>query len=209
MKTTTQNNVIRSISACQHEILNSILVLNDLTTFDADLSYGNGRFYKHIPQPKYRFDLDETRQHCEQACSTNVPLKDSSINSCIFDPPFLCHVKKARAHNSIMAKRFGGYWRYDELEEHYTKTIEEAFRIMQPKGIFVFKCQDIIHNHKLHSTHMNIMDWAQGKFRLKDLFILTAKHRMPMPKKQGEAKPKQKHARVFHSFFLVLESLKK
>ena len=200
--------MIRSFSSCQHEILNSILALNGLLTFDADLSYGNGGFYKHIPQPKYCFDVDETRQHCEQACSTNVPLDESSINSCVFDPPFLTYVKEARKHNSVMAKRFGGYWRYDELENHYKKTIEEAFRILRPKGIFVFKCQDIIHNHKMHATHMNIMQWAEEKFRLKDLFVLAAQHRMPMPEKEGAKKRKQKHARIYHSFFLILESQK-
>jgi len=201
--------MIKSVSNCQHEILKSILELNGLDLFDADLSYGNGNFYKQIPQPAFAFDVDGTRENCRQACSTNIPLCDNLLASCIFDPPFLTYVKEAREHNSIMAKRFGGYWRYDELQDHYTRTINEAFRILKPKGVFVFKCQDIIHNHKMHPTHINIMQWSEGKFRLKDLFVLTAKHRMPIASKQGEAKRKQRHARIYHSFFLVLESLKK
>ncbi len=65
----------------------------------------------------------------------------------------------------------------------------------------VIKCQDIVHNHKLCCTHGNILDWSGKTFRLKDLFIQTAKHRMPAPNRKG----KQKHARVFHCYWLVLQ----
>ena len=44
----------------------------------------------------------------------------------MFDPPFLTYIKSARDHNSIMAKRYGGYWKYEELADHYKKTIKEA-----------------------------------------------------------------------------------
>jgi hypothetical protein len=196
---------IPSVSFSQNEILHSILHLNNLVTFDADLTYGNGGFYKSIPMPKHRFDIDESLENCINASSTNTPLADKSIMSCIFDPPFLTYVKAARQHNSIMSKRFGGYWRYDELQEHYTQTIKEAHRILAHKGVFVIKCQDIIHNHKMHPTHINVVNWADPMFRLKDLFVLSAKSRMPMPVKVGEAKRRQKHARIFHSYFLVFE----
>lgn len=198
---------IRSVSYDQSEILASILALNDLTTFDADLSYGNGKFYVNIDKPQYRFDVDESLPDITPASSTNVPLEDASISSCVFDPPFLTYVKAGRDHNSIMARRFGGYWRYEELEEHYKNTLVEARRVLRNKGIMVFKCQDIVHNHKLHPTHINVVNWAKGLFRLKDMFVLPAKHRMGMPEKVGEAKRKQKHARIYHSYFLVLEAI--
>jgi len=76
-------------------------------------------------------------------------------------------------------------------------------RVLKKKGIMVIKCQDIIHNHKMHCTHVNVINWAAGMFRLKDLFVLPAKHRMPSPNRKGV----QKHARIFHSYFLVLEKL--
>jgi len=101
----------------------------------------------------------------------------------------------------VMAKRFAGYWRYDELETHYRTTLQETARILKRGGILVFKCQDIIHNHKIHCTHANVLQWGATWFRLKDLFVLAAKHRMPSPNRAGT----QKHARIFHSYFLVLE----
>jgi hypothetical protein len=101
-----------------------------------------------------------------------------------------------------MSKRFGGYWTYPELEEHYKLSLNCFSRVLRRKGILVFKCQDIIHNHKIHPTHINVTLWAKDYgFRLKDLFILGATHRMPRPNKGS----KQRHARIYHSYFLVFE----
>jgi len=46
-----------------------------------------------------------------------------------------------------------------------------------------------------------MIEWCSEWFRLKDLFVLPAKHRLPSPNRVG----KQKHARIFHSYFLVFE----
>ena len=121
----------------------------------------------------------------------------------------MTYVRAARKGNGnmVMAKRFGGYWRYDELEAHYKGTLKEAARVLSKKGVMVFKCQDIIHNHKMHCTHVNVINWAAGEFRIKDLFILPAKTRMAIPQQAGTKKKVQKHARIFHSYFLVLERL--
>ena len=197
--------VLRSVSYDQIEILKSIMTLCKIDRFCADVTYGNGGFYKDIPKPGYRFDLDGDLDGVTQADSTALPLGGESISSLVFDPPFLTYVRAAREGNGnmVMAKRFAGYWRYDELESHYIGTIKEAHRVLKKKGIMVIKCQDIIHNHKMHCTHVNVINWAAGMFRLKDLFVLPAKHRMPSPNRKGV----QKHARVFHSYFLVLERL--
>tara|TARA_R110002020_G_scaffold91458_1_gene222081 strand:- start:6 stop:608 length:603 start_codon:yes stop_codon:yes gene_type:complete len=197
--------VIKSVYENQIDIIKSIMHLCKIDRFHADVTYGNGQFYKKIEKPIFRFDLDGDLDDVIQSSSDNLPLNDKSISSVMFDPPFLTYVRAAREGNGnmIMAKRFAGYWRYDELEDHYKKTIVEAHRVLTNKGIFVVKCQDIIHNHKMHCTHANVINWADGMFRLKDLYILPAKHRLPSPNRNGV----QKHARIFHSYFLVLEKL--
>lgn len=201
--------MIKSISYDQNEILQNILNLCNLDKFECDVTFGNGRFYQKISCPDHCFDSDSTltKKFPFLTCcsSDNLPLQNQSISSLVFDPPFLTYVKAARNHNSIMAGRFGGYWRYDELEHHYKSTIKESHRVLKKGGIMVFKCQDIIHNHKMHATHINVVNWCKGMFRLKDLFILAAKHRMPMPNAKTA---KQKHSRIHHSYFLVLERLK-
>lgn len=202
--------MIPSVNYNQHEILSHILNLCGLDKFDADLTYGNGNFYKNgVPEPTRKFDIDPQKDDVEVGCSTKLPLQDGELSSCVFDPPFLTYVRAGRSGNGnmAMAKRYSGYWRYDELEEHYKKTIAEAHRVLNKKGILVFKCQDIIHNHKMHPTHINVVNWSEGKFRLRDMFILAAKHRMAVPQTKGTKKKQQKHARIFHSYFLVLEKL--
>lgn len=208
--------MIRSVYYDQVDILKSIMELCSIERFCVDVTYGNGSFYKKIPHPHFCFDLDAgvigpakvpSDSVKGVASSDDLPLGDEVVGSLVFDPPFLTYVKAAREHNSVMAKRFGGYWRYDELEDHYRKTIIEAHRVLYKKGVMVIKCQDIIHNHKMHCTHANIINWMDGIFRLKDLFILAAKNRMTIPEKKGEKKRVQKHARIFHSYFMVLEKI--
>lgn len=192
---------IKSISFDQDEILGWIHDLYLPNGFDADVTYGNGVFYKNFKQPTHKFDIDPQQDGVVEASSVSLPLDDKSISSAMFDPPFLTYIKQGREHNSIMSKRFSGYWRYDELVEHYTKTIHEVSRVTKKNGIFVIKCQDIIHNHKMHCTHNSVINWAtESGFRLKDLFILCAKHRIPVASVK-----KQQHARVYHSYFLVFE----
>tara|TARA_B100002003_G_scaffold13338_2_gene11304 strand:- start:670 stop:1347 length:678 start_codon:yes stop_codon:yes gene_type:complete len=195
----------RSVSDSQREILKAIQFLHCPDGFEVDASFGNGSFYASPEEwPTYRFDADDTLSNCVPACSTRLPLPEGSVASVVFDPPFLTYVRAARTGNGrmVMAKRFSGYWRYDELEQHYRDSLREFARILRRKGVVVFKCQDIIHNHKMHATHLNVVAWAaEHGFRLKDLFVLTAKHRMPRPNRKG---PPQ-HARIHHSYFLVLE----
>jgi tRNA G10 N-methylase Trm11 len=196
---------IQSVSYDQEYIIKSIMELCGIERFDADLTYANGSFWKNLPHPHLKFDIDPQTPDTIQANSMFLPIAQSSIQSVMFDPPFLTYIKQGREHNSVMGRRFSGYYKYDELETHYSGTIFEAHRVLKKGGVFVIKCQDIIHNHKMHCTHMNVMKWAEGRFRLKDLFILAAKNRMPIPQAAGTKKKVQRHARIHHSYFLVLE----
>ena len=201
-------SVIKSVYESQDEILHAIKELHCKDGFDCDATYGNGSFWKTIPRPKLCFDIQPQKPEAIEGDSRALPISPKSLNSLVFDPPFLTYVKGGRDHkggNVAMTARFGGYWSYDELEDHYRDSISEAYRVLKPLGHLVVKCQDIIHNHKMHSTHYNTIAWAELEgFRLADLFVLVAKHRMPSPQK-GQ----QKHARIFHSYFLVFQKPRK
>ena len=197
--------MIKSISYSQDEIINNILSLYLNNKIDLDASYGNGQFYKNINvYPELKYDIDSNLDDVDNFSSTELPNNNLSLESVVFDPPFLTYIKKGREHDSIMAKRFSGYYSYDELKEHYELSIKEFSRVIKRKGFLVFKCQDIIHNHKMHCTHKMVIDMAEKyNFRVKDIFILLAKHRMGVGKNKT-----QRHARVYHSYFLVFEKLK-
>lgn len=195
---------VRSAYDSQDDILRGIMRLYCPDGFDADITYGNGAFYRKIPQPRLKFDLDPQVDGVQKACSTMLPLEAGALQSVVFDPPFLTYVRSGRTGNGkmAMAKRYAGYWRYDELEEHYRHSLSEISRVLAKGGFLIFKCQDIIHNHKMHPTHINVVNWgALEGLTLKDLFVLYASNRMPSPNRLGL----QKHARIFHSYFLVLE----
>ena len=104
--------MIRSVEYNQSDILKSIMTLCNIDKFCADVTYGNGKFYKDIPEPNLRFDISPQVEGVTKCSSDNLPLDPGQLKSLVFDPPFLTYVKAAREHNSIMAKRFGGYWRY-------------------------------------------------------------------------------------------------
>lgn len=198
-------HLIKSLSFDQDELIESITNLYCGGRFDVDATYGNGGFYKtaDVGEPDLKFDIDPQNKNVVRADSRQLPLSANSVDSVMFDPPFLTYVKAGREHNNgsmIMASRFGGYWRYDELKEHYISSFAEFARVLRIGGVMVVKCQDIIHNHALHPTHIFVNSWAEDLgFKLKDLYVLAAKHRMGQPQKDN----KQKHARIYHSYFLV------
>jgi tRNA G10 N-methylase Trm11 len=195
--------VYRSVYDNQNDILTAIKELHCPQGFQCDLTYGNGQFWKEHAAPPLRYDLDDSLENIIVASSTSVPLPDNFLDNLVFDPPFLTYVRAGRSGNGemVMSKRFAGYWTYVELTEHYRDTLKESARLLKKGGVMVFKCQDIVHNHQLQPTHINVVNWAsEFGFRLKDMFILTAKHRMPSPNRVG----KQKHSRIFHCYFLVL-----
>ena len=199
------NQVYKSVYFDQDEILRAITALHCPDGFDADITYGNGAFYRAIAPPALKFDIDPQCPGVTQASSDCLPLSDSSIKSIVFDPPFLTYVRAGREGNGkmIMAKRFAGYWTYGELEQHYRATLKECARVLKKGGVMVFKCQDIIHNHRMHCTHANVIGWAsEHGMSLLDLFVLPAMRRLPSPNRKGT----QKHARIFHSYFLVFKN---
>lgn len=196
--------VIRSVYETQDEILAAILRLHCPGGFQADLTYGHGTFWKRLPEPPMKFDIQPMKAGIGKACSTNLPIATGLLDNAVFDPPFLTYVRQGRDHQGgkmMLSARFGGYHTYEELSQHYRGTLRECYRVLQPRGKLVFKCQDIIHNHKMHCTHAYVIAWATvAGFRLLDLFVLPAKHRMPSPQKGT-----QRHARIFHAYFLVFE----
>ena len=197
---------VKSMGFDQSEILEAIRALHAPNGFDCDLTYGNGAFWKGSEPPRFKYDIDPQIEGVGRVCSTAIPHDDGALTSVVFDPPFLTYVRAGRSGNGsmVMSKRFGGYWTYEELTEHYTQTLAECARVIAPGGTLTFKCQDIVHNHALQATHANVIQWAEDTgFRLLDLFVLAARHRLPAPNRTGS----QKHARIFHSYFLVFKRL--
>lgn len=207
--------MIKSVSYDQNEILGWIvqLYLNN-NKFDADVCYSKGEFYKNknskIDEPIYKFDIDPKYDDVQKVDCRNLDsFFKESINSIIFDPPFLATTGKSLSEendNNHMLKRFGYYPNEKELHKFYIDSMKTFYNILSYNGILVFKCQDKVSSGKQYFTHNFILQEAiKIGFYAEDLFILLAKNRLVA---NWQLK-NQQHARKFHSYFWVFRKINK
>jgi hypothetical protein len=201
---------ITSISFSNDEIIQNIMLLHNIDRFDLDCTYSVGHFWKNLPQPKYKSDLLPKRDDILEASSDNLPFKNQSMKSIMFDPPFVIdgtNYRDSKKGSGIIPKRFEGYKNFDELKNHYFGTLKETYRLLKDKGILIFKCQDIVSSGKNHFTHCLVMEMAmKAGYYPKDLFILMAKNRINSF--NDEKWKNQYHARKHHCYFWVFQKVK-
>ena len=194
-------SVISSVMYSDEEAIGAILELHcDNNRIDLDPCYSVGNFYKktNIKDPIYKFDIDPQLECVSKADVRNLPLEDMSINSVVFDPPFMFGTH-GQTKNNLMNKRFTMFDKFDQLVDMYTGSLKEFYRVLNKKGIVAFKCQDYT-DSKTTMTHCLVYNWAtEIGFYAKDLFILLAKARI------YNSKLNQRHARKFHSYWWVFQ----
>lgn len=190
--------IISTISYNQDEILKNIIKLYCPNGFDCDPTYSKGNFYKRIPGPEYKFDLKPIIEGVTQADCCNLPLGDNSLQSLVFDPPFIGG-SIGTGKMGIIKERFGIYKNIPTLWDMYRNALREFHRVLKPNGVLVFKCQDSVESGKQFLSQFRIIkDALSMGFYPKDVFILMAKSRLVSPSQRV-----QQHARKFHSYFLV------
>ena len=194
-------NLISTVSENQTEIIQSIRKLYlENKPFECDPTYSKGNFYKDIPQPKFKFDLYPEIDGVDKADVRNLPLKNGTVKSVMFDPPFVGGSRKD-GKPGIIKERFGYYKNIPALWAMYKDALIEIHRVLIDNGILVFKCQDTVESGKNWFSHIEIMNMAiHSGFYPKDLFILVAKNRLISPNMRN-----QKHARKYHCYFWVFE----
>lgn len=195
----TQGNIVKTVSYSQSEILSWIIKLYCPRGFQLDATYSKGNFYKLIPQPKIKTDL-EAAPGVIPADVRALPFKTSSLETSIFDPPFLgaSPVKPSRPGSNIIPNRFGKYRTFPELWKMYREALSEFYRVLNPAGILVVKCQDGINDHKQYLSHVEIINYGLSVgFYVKDFFILLSRNILI------GAWQNQEHARKAHSYFIV------
>ena len=201
--------VVKSLLSKQEDIINFALKLHANTDqIDLDCTYSKGNFYKSgiVKEPTYKYDLHPKFKNIERADSRNLPFEDNSLNTIIFDPPFVIsgrtYPKSAKGTCGIQ-KRYSCYFTFDELKDHYSKSLDEFYRILKPNGIVIFKLQNTISSGKQHFTHFFTMKSAvKSGFYPIDEFILPMKSKITS---FGGRWNVQRHAMKYHSFFLVFK----
>ena len=202
--------LVKSISYSQEEILKNIINLyNSGNAFDVDPCYSKGVFYKNIEKPKYCFDIEPKYEFVQKYDCRELPFSDNTINSIIFDPPFLATTGKSLnmdENNNIINKRFSVYERERELFQFYWDSIDEFVRVLNSDGLLVIKCQDKVSSDKQYLSHVAIINYCESVgLYCEDMFVLLAKSRLVA---DWQVK-NQKRSRKFHSYFLVFRKGKK
>jgi len=193
--------VIKSVQNNDRDILIAIkqLYLNG-ENFDLDPCYSTGKFYKDLEKPLYKMDKFSCNKNIIQNDILNgIPLPNNSINSIVFDPPFMFG-KHGKTDENIMTKRFTMFDSWKDLEKMYKKSLSEFYRIIKKGGIVAFKCQDYT-DSKTTLTHCFIHNWAiEIGFNVEDLFIMVFSGG-----RIWNSKLKQRHARKYHSYWFVFK----
>lgn len=204
--------IIKSTNTDQQEIINDILTLhNGGMPIELDCTYSIGVFYRNgvVSQPKFKTDLSPSVDGVLSANSCSLPFQDSSLQSIMFDPPFIIHgnKKEGKYGSCVMFKRFSGYRNYEELKEHYSGTLRESYRILKQGGILIFKLQNTVSGGKQHFSHWFVISEAMKiGFYPKDEFVLQSKSKITS---FGGRWKTQQHAMKYHSFFLVFAKTNK
>lgn len=197
-------HLIKSISYSQDEILKNIITLyNNGETFEVDPCYSKGKFYKDIDRPRYCFDIEPQFDYVEKYDCRQLPFENNSIDSIIFDPPFLATKGPSltdNKNNNHINKRFGVYPTEKELFQMYKNSIKEFDRVLKQNGLLVIKCQDKVSGGKQYMSHVAIINYCtQLGLYCEDLFVLLAKNRLVA---DWQVK-NQKRSRKYHCYFLV------
>ena len=199
MEQLKQNEIIKSISFDETEILNNILSLYlPSREIDLDPTYSKGNVYKGLNiSIKLKFDLNPLSEDVKQSDCRSLPVQDDTVLSIFYDPPFLCSAPPKPSDKGIMRSRFGTYKNIEELWSFYDDSLREFYRIMKNSGVLIVKSQDTVDCRKQYLSHVFLINKAtQIGFYCKDLFVYLAKNRIT-------DKRKQQHARKFHSYYLV------
>lgn len=183
----------------QDEILFNILRLYvGESSFDCDLTYSVGVFYRNLPQPSMKYDkypqLDDVL-YLEQA----YDIENGSLHSVVVDLPFIVKNSEKDAQSSMIAQRFNCFYSVEELYQANVDILNLAYSKLHKDGFLITKTMDFVYAAKQYWISNFVQNKAAKKgFILEDIFILVSKHKI-LSAKEG----KQHHARKFHSYFFV------
>lgn len=178
-----------TVSEKEDVILQSILHLycDDADTFDCDLTFGNGGFYKYIPRPQACFDKFPKFDYVLDLDLVNhsLPL----YNSVVCDLPHYIDEKSQESPERFASLK--------DAYHHHSRMIGIANNILKPNGILVYKTTDFVVNGRQEW----ISDYAIKEARalgleLIDKFILVNTKRL-MRRHSNQAFATKNHAFFF------------
>jgi hypothetical protein len=203
--------MIKSVVRSDTTAIRAILKLHCKSPqIDLDPTYSTGGFYKKgIRQPTIKYDINPQANGVLPADVRALPLADESVETIIFDPPFLATSGPSLKLNNTsnkLNKRFGVYSDEASLHTMYTDALKELYRVCKKGGVLIFKCQDKVSSGIQYFSHCFIYNEAiKTGWYPADLFIKIVKTRLVA----DWQKANQKNARKHHCYFFVFKKIKK
>lgn len=160
---------ISKVSDSDKDILNIILnvYLHGHNTFDCDLTFGEGKFYRDIPYPKYSFDQypvkinDPGSPEVVNLNEADGIIPDNSLSSIIIDLPQ--EISKSGKGN------VGAFKSMTDLAETYNRMLKLAEKKLRfaspghPAGLLIVKVGDIIHKGETIWLSQIVPELAMGE----------------------------------------------
>lgn len=161
-----------------------------------DVTYGNGVFWRNLPDIKVLGTDLETGIDCRA-----LPYDDASADVLVFDPPYQpLHGQPDRTFGvgTSYGLAVAGLQTISDVMLLYSRGLGEAARVVRRGGRVLVKTQDLTYNHRLHLTHLDVLRrMVRAGFDLADMFVLLNRSRMPQPTRR------QQRAHRAHSYLLV------
>jgi hypothetical protein len=95
--------IIKSVSDDQNSLIDQIINMHCGGELDADVTFSKGNFYGNI-KPRLMFDKTPLNESILQADCREIPINDASLNSLMFDPPFI--IGQFKNTTDMMCERF-------------------------------------------------------------------------------------------------------
>lgn len=182
------------------EAYNDIFLKPRNMVYSLDCTYSKGVMWRGLESihPKFCSDLLPQHDFVEELSSTDLHLKFESLDSIVFDPPFLFRNRKSDNKDKISA-RFSYFKSYEELKEMYSNSLKSFYKTIKKGGYVFFKCQDMTDN-KFFPSHVFIISKAtEIGFELKDIGIKISKSKLQRDAVQQNCLAKT------HSYWIVLK----
>jgi hypothetical protein len=207
---TIPEGIIPSVFKTQVELLHGIneIHMPEKNILDLDPTYSTGVIYRAergIPAPFYpifKSDIEPQLPDVIKANCVALPFRNEVFKSILFDPPFLVHNEHKNKNTGNIKKRFGYMRSHKELYSLYYNSLKEFKRVLQDKGIIIFKCQNFTDNVTFDSETMIV-----GMCSMLNLYVKDKAQTIRGKMTRGY---KQKHFRKYHvTFYIIVKGMTK
>jgi len=171
-----------------------------------DMTFGNGVFWNlvndsydvwandiHPEKGYFSYDFTEISRYINE-----------TFDAVVLDPPYMYH--SSTSHKESLDRNYGnnrrvrrGIHGVDAIHEMYRQGMQEAIKLLVPRGILIVKCMDQIMSGKQYRQHIAVWEIATQELNLldEDSFVMVQRGTPVMRHNY------QIHARKNHSFWWV------